>query len=241
MPWTRSSSLLQPARRSDEFVRETLTRATDAERVEAILRMACEMAGRDAIPEDPAMARWFVDEPLRVSLAHSLGPVMANALADEISRALEVTATPLAQTGKVASPTEEETQEHPAIGPRVPKTPLILVATHDRGSLQRLAMQLLGRAKVQPVRTLDGVAEGLRMTGERRVVIVLDACYPVLDPAAVAVEMGGHGAPLAVVLWGGGARARERVSAVGGGATWLHTPPEMADGAVGDLIGSLLA
>src|SRR5690606_29303824 len=106
--------------------------------------------------------------------------------------------------------------ETPATEPRV------VVASHDRASILRLARRLTGRGQVTPVTELSDLRA--QLSAGHDAVVVLDGCTPTLDSDAMAwALLDAEPGPKLVLVWGS-LGPRSHGPLVPGMRRWVHLP-----------------
>lgn len=199
-----------------------------------VIVTACDMAEATSIPEETESARHFIEHPLRMALTVYLGAPVAEQVVVGLLRRLAPTS---AQTFGEDPQTAEFRRSLPT---RQNKLPVIIVSTPDRGSLQRLAMRLLGRARVTSLGNAERIGELVRRHGPDHTILVLDGCLPSFDLSSIVRELKRFSSAPTIVLWGGGADLRRALRKALGPARIAQAPFDATDRDVGDLIGSLL-
>lgn len=200
----------------------------------------------------------FVEGPLRREAARLLGRDVADVIVADLGPLLERAGGRSAAPQEKSSPASEVTspfdaatvprpaqRERAISGERVRRAawPLVLMATQDRSSIQRVARHLLDQALVQPV---HGVSEMVQALDTRRggcgAVVIVDCCVPVVEPETVASMLDGIDDPPYVVLWGATAAQSDRMGKHTPGARqWIPLATEAGDPEVAELVTMLLS
>ncbi len=178
-------------------VREALSLVFADAKAEMVLSQALMMAQRVVVPEEADRARSFVYGGLLSALEQHADESDTEIVLERLEPILQM-------AGSHVRVREDEAEtppaKFPAVVPRIER--IILVSSLDRTSIQSIARQLHGRAKVRQVGNVFDLISAVEKHYDDGPTIIIDCSLPAVDPMTLASMLPIHLDEVTVILWG---------------------------------------
>ncbi len=255
--------------RAGGLVERAVAEAIDAVAIpsvrERVISLALRWARRSDIPERGPDVGHFVRDALYRAVESALGPEAAASVRDELDPVVEMVADNEVSEVRPSWPAllfddddepeltieieDEDEDEEPArrehglllaTTPAPAQLPLLLMASSNPGSVDRLGHALRGVALLEPVRDALSVLEGFGR--EETALIVVDCRHPTIQAETLLALQPDIPEGSRVVLWGEAPGMEHQLTTLGGGMpdNWVLCGPDASDEDVADVCRVLL-